>query len=79
MANDDYLTEQDFCLRYKISARSAQRWRYLGEGGPKWVRLGFRRIGYRMTDCEAWAAGNTYVSRAAELAQVASPRRSLVA
>ena len=64
-----YLTEEEFSSRYHVSARSAQRWRQTGEGGPKWVRLGMRRVGYRLSDCEAWAAGRTYTSRAAELAQ----------
>jgi predicted DNA-binding transcriptional regulator AlpA len=68
MAADDYLTEQEFCRRYKISISAAQRWRYIGDGGPKYVRLGFRRIGYRLTDCEAWAAASTFEHRAAELA-----------
>lgn len=65
---DRYLNEDDFCARYNISPRTAQRWRYTGEGGPKWCRIGLRRIGYRLSDCEAWAAGNTFASRAAELA-----------
>ena len=68
MAADDYLTEQEFCRRYKISTRTAQRWRYIGDGGPKYVRLGFRRIGYRLADCEAWAAASTFKHRAAALA-----------
>jgi hypothetical protein len=40
----------------------------VGDGGPKDVRLGFRRIGYRLADCEAWAAASTFKHRAAELA-----------
>lgn len=67
--SDLYLTEPEFCTRYNVAPRTAQRWRHEGEGGPKWVRIGLRRIGYRMSDCEAWAAGRTYTSRAAELAQ----------
>ncbi|MGI4976799.1 MAG: helix-turn-helix transcriptional regulator [Janthinobacterium lividum] len=64
-----YLTEQEFCLRYRTTPRTAQHWRYTGEGGPKWVRLGRRRIAYRLSDCEAWTASGTFTSRAAELAQ----------
>ncbi|MGI4943471.1 MAG: helix-turn-helix transcriptional regulator [Janthinobacterium lividum] len=69
---DVYLTEKEFCARYHICARTAQTWRYSGEGGPKWCRLGARRVAYRLSDCEAWAAGRTYTSRAAELAQRAA-------
>lgn len=66
---DIYLTEKEFSSRYHVSTRTAQRWRYTGEGGPKWVRLGLSRVAYRLSDCEAWAADNTFTSRAAELAQ----------
>ncbi len=66
--NDIYLTEQEFSTRYHVSRRTAQRWRQTGEGGPPFVRLGMVRIAYRLSDCEAWAAGRTFTSRAAELA-----------
>jgi len=62
-----YLTESDFALRYRVSRRTAQRWRITGDG-PPFVRLGPRRVGYRLTDCEAWAAAQTHQHRAAELA-----------
>jgi len=69
MPEDIYLSEAEFCARYHVKPRTVQRWRYVGEGGPKWVRLGFRRVAYRLSDCEAWAASRTFASRAAELAQ----------
>jgi len=69
---DTYLTEREFSERYHVSARTAQRWRYTGEGGPPFVRLGFRRVGYRLSDCEAWAAARTFQSRAAETAEAAA-------
>ncbi len=68
MTEDAYLTEDEFCRRYHLSPRSAQRYRQTGEGGPPWVRLGLRRIGYRLSDCERWAASRTFAHRAAELA-----------
>jgi hypothetical protein len=66
-----YLSEAEFCSRYHVKARTAQRWRVTGEG-PNWCRLGPRRIAYRVSDCEAWAAARTYPHRAAELAQRAA-------
>jgi predicted DNA-binding transcriptional regulator AlpA len=69
---DVYLTEKEVSARYKISHRSLQRWRYTGDGGPPFVRLGLRRIGYRLSDCEEWAAAHTYPSFAAELARKAA-------
>jgi predicted DNA-binding transcriptional regulator AlpA len=63
-----YLNEDQFCARYCVSSRSAQRWRITGDG-PPFVRLGPRRIVYRLSDCEAWAAAQTHRHRAAELAK----------
>ena len=69
--SDIYLTEREYCERYHVGPRTAQRQRATGIGGPKYVRLGLRRIGYRLSDCEAWAAARTYQHRAAELATAA--------
>lgn len=66
-----YLTETEFCRRYLIAPRTAQRWRQTGDEGPPFVRLGLRRIGYRLSDCERWAATHTFAHRAAELSHAA--------
>lgn len=66
---DTYLTEQELSERYHVSTRTVQRWRATGIGGPKYVRIGLRRVAYRLRDCEAWAKSRTYQHRAAELAQ----------
>jgi predicted DNA-binding transcriptional regulator AlpA len=60
-----YLTEQEFCERYRVPARTVMRWRKEG-GGPAFVRLGPRHIRYRLADCEAWALARTYSDRRAE-------------
>ena len=65
-ATEVYLTEKEFCEKHSLSPRTAQRWRVTGHG-PKWVRLGLRQVRYRVSDCEAWAASQTYQSRAAEI------------
>lgn len=65
---ETYLTEAEFCERYRVPPRTAQRWRVTG-AGPAFVRMGPRRIAYREGDCEAWAKSRTYRSRADELAQ----------
>lgn len=62
-----YLTEREFSERYRIPPRTAQRWRATGDG-PPFVRLGPRRVLYRLADVEAWAAARTFAHRAAELA-----------
>lgn len=44
--------------------------RFLDAGrGPPYVRLGPRRVGYRLADIQAWLASRTFASRADELAQ----------
>jgi predicted DNA-binding transcriptional regulator AlpA len=65
---DIYLTEAEFAQRYHIGRRTVQRWRGTGEG-PPWVRLGQRRILYRLRDCEQWAEMRTFRHRADELAR----------
>jgi predicted DNA-binding transcriptional regulator AlpA len=66
-----YLTEREFSERYHVAQRTVQRWRATGEG-PAFVRVGPRRIAYRLSDCEAWAAARTFPHRAAELAHHAA-------
>ena len=61
-----FLTERELSNRFKIPARTAQRWRSTGDG-PPFVRLGPRRVAYRLSDVEHWAAARTFASRAAEL------------
>jgi predicted DNA-binding transcriptional regulator AlpA len=63
-----YLTEAEFAGRYHLGRRTVQRWRQTGDG-PAWVRLGVRRVLYRLSDCEAWAAARTFRHRADELAR----------
>jgi predicted DNA-binding transcriptional regulator AlpA len=65
---DRYLTEQDLLEEYLIPPRTAQRWRSEGRG-PKWIRLGRRRVIYRRSDVEIWLAERTFSSRADELAR----------
>jgi predicted DNA-binding transcriptional regulator AlpA len=70
VADPIYLTEREFSERFKIPARTVQRWRSTGDG-PPFVRFGPRRIAYRTSDVECWAASRTFASRAAELAKPA--------
>ncbi len=62
------LSEDEAAKRIGISVRTLQRWRYEG-GGPKFTRLGVRRLGYQEADLKSWAEGRSFASRAAELAQ----------
>lgn len=60
-----YLTEQQVADTYHVGIRTLQRWRSTGEG-PSFVRLGPRRVGYRLSDIEKWAADRTYAHHAEE-------------
>jgi predicted DNA-binding transcriptional regulator AlpA len=65
---DVYLTERQYCERYHLAPRTAQRWRVTGEG-PPWVRLGPHKIVYRLSDVERWVLAHTYAHRADELSR----------
>jgi len=62
----EYLDEDGLYERFLIPPRTAQRWRASG-GGPPFVRLGRRRVVYRVADVERWLAARTFSSRADEL------------
>ena len=63
-----YVDRAGLQQRFLIPPRTAQRWRATGQGLP-YVRLGPRRVVYRVADVEAWLAGRTYAHRAAEQAR----------
>jgi hypothetical protein len=63
------LDEDGLYERYLIAPRTAQRWRASGQG-PPFIRLGPRRIVYRISDVERWLAERTYSSLADELAHL---------
>jgi Helix-turn-helix domain len=68
VAPGEYIDEDGLSERYLIPPRTAQRWRATG-GGPPFVRLGRRRVVYRVADVERWLAERTYAHRADELAR----------
>lgn len=70
-----YLNEGDLEAHYNIPPRTAQRWRSSGEG-PPFVRVGPRRVMYRVADVENWLANRTFNSRADELARKITPPSS---
>jgi hypothetical protein len=67
----EYIDEDGLWERFLIPPRTAQRWRASG-GGPAFVRLGRRRVVYRVADVERWLAERTYSSIADELARASS-------
>jgi predicted DNA-binding transcriptional regulator AlpA len=49
----DFLSEADVAKRTGLSRRTLQGWRHRG-GGPKWTKLGPRRVVYAVVDLDAF-------------------------
>lgn len=62
-----FLTEHETALRLGVSTRTLARWRSTGDG-PRFLRLGVRRIAYAPYDIDAWARARTFECHAEELA-----------
>lgn len=60
-----FFDEKQAAELLNVSRRTLQRWRTEG-GGPRFIRLGERRVGYRLPDLNAWAEGRAFASHAEE-------------
>lgn len=61
-----HLTPEMLAERHHVSLRTLERQR--GDGsGPRWIRIGPRKVIYSIAEVEAWEASRMYASRAAEL------------
>lgn len=58
-----HLNQIELAARWKISHRTLERWRWLGEG-PRYLKIGGRVV-YRVEDVEAWEAQHLRASTAA--------------
>jgi hypothetical protein len=50
-----HLNQIELSRRWKVSPRTLERWRWLGQG-PRFMKLG-GRVAYRLEDIEAFEAG----------------------
>ena len=57
-----HLAQNDLAERWNISARTLERWRWIGDG-PHFVKLG-GRVRYRLEDIEAYEAQQIRASTA---------------
>lgn len=73
MPSNIVISEPEAARRLGISPRTLQRWREEG-GGPAFVRLGLRRVGYRPADLDAWVAARI-TGAAGEAAPTREARR----
>ena len=52
--NASCMNQRELSARWKLSPRTLERWRWIGEG-PKFLKLGGRVV-YRLSDIEAYEA-----------------------
>jgi predicted DNA-binding transcriptional regulator AlpA len=67
---DTVFTQKEASNYVKVPIPTLERWRQTGEG-PRWMRLGARRIAYRLSDIDEWLDRCTYRHRADEIARKA--------
>lgn len=56
-----HLNQIDLARRWRISPRTLERWRWLGQG-PTFLKLG-GRVAYRIEDVESFEAASVSLSR----------------
>ena len=66
------LTEKELSTWIGLSLPTLQRMRSKG-GGPKFIRLGFRRLAYRPSDVEDWLASRTAERTGGESVECVQP------
>ena len=62
--HDKHLTQLDLARRWRLSPRTLERWRWIGEG-PQFLKVG-KRICYRLEDVEAYEAQNLHTVTSGE-------------
>ena len=70
--NKRLLTEKELSTWLGLSLPTLQRMRSKG-GGPKFVRLSFRRVACRQSDVEAWLLARTAERIEGQPAECAQP------
>lgn len=63
---DALLVTKEAAAYLRTSERAMENWRMTG-AGPRWARVGPRRVVYRASDLAAWVEANMHASRAAEM------------
>jgi hypothetical protein len=58
-----HLTQLDLARRWRVSPRTLERWRWLGQG-PAYLKLG-AAVAYRLEDVEAFEARQRHEAAAA--------------
>ena len=56
-----HLTPKDLSARWHIATRTLDNWRWRGEG-PRYLKIGGRRVVYRLEDIEAYEAEQLHLA-----------------
>ena len=67
MELEPLVLEPAFAKSEGVDTRTARRWRHAGLG-PKYIRIGLRKIAYEPAEIRRWRQDRTFGSRAEELA-----------
>lgn len=67
------LNQAELAQRWRISPRTLERWRWLGEG-PAYLKLG-GSVAYSLDDVQAYEAAQRRVAKAQEQQQLTGPER----
>jgi hypothetical protein len=70
LRDDDLLPDKELAAILKINLRLPAHWRSNGSG-PKFIRVGGRRVLYRWGDVKAYLASKTFSSTSEETAKAA--------
>ena len=68
-------TPDQAAQKLNVTIRTLARWRTDG-CGPRFVRVGKRRIGYTEAEIDRWLADHTHASLASEAARAADAARA---
>ena len=66
-----HIPPEKLAERLDVSLRTVERWRITGEG-PRFIRVGRRRVVYPVAAVERWEAERTHASRAGEMSAQAA-------
>lgn len=71
--NTKHLNQVELAERWRISPRTLERWRWLGQG-PRYLKIGGRVV-YRIEDIDAYEAGQLRLNTGSEPVPAAETAR----
>lgn len=69
-----HLTQSEVARRWRLSPRTLERWRWLGQG-PVYLKLG-GRVAYRLEDIETYETAQAHDAGASQRLDMAQPAKA---